>query len=31
MAKAFNPKMRGALNKTLMQGDSHCLVRFEMV
>ena len=31
MAKAFNPKMKGAVLKTLMKGDSYCLVRFELV
>jgi hypothetical protein len=31
MAKAFNPKMKGAVPKTLMKGDSECLVRFELV
>jgi len=31
MAKAFNPKMKGAVLKTLMKGDSDCLVRFELV
>jgi len=31
MAKALNPKMKGTLPKTLMEGDSHCLVRVEMV
>jgi hypothetical protein len=30
MAKAFNPKMKGAVLKTLMKGDSDCLVRFEL-
>jgi hypothetical protein len=31
MAKGFNPKMKGAVLKTLMKGDSDCLVRFELV
>jgi len=30
-AKAFNPKMKGVLLKTLMKGDSFCLARFELV
>ena len=30
-AKAFNPKMKGELLKTLMKGDSFCLARFELV
>jgi hypothetical protein len=31
MAKAFNPKMKGAVLKALMKGDGFCLVRFEMI
>lgn len=31
MVKAFNPKMKGAVPRTLMRGDSDCLVRVELV
>ena len=31
MVKAFNPKMKGAVLKSLMKGDSFCLIRFELV
>jgi len=31
MAKAFNPKMKGSLLKTMMKGDSYCLNRYEIV
>jgi hypothetical protein len=30
-AKAFNPKMKGEILKSLMKGDSFCLARFELV
>jgi len=30
-AKAFNPKMKGEVLKSLMKGDSFCLARFELV
>jgi len=30
-AKAFNPKMKGEIFKSLMKGDSFCLARFELV